>query len=271
MRNTRENKVILITGASSGIGWATAKLAGKKGYSLMLTGRREERLRQLQAEIYQDGGKAEYCAADLNDLEQIEKLVQESLGHFGRIDVLINNAGFGRLKWLEELEMKEDIAQQIQVNLTACIQLTRAVLPSMMERKSGHIISVISIAGLIGTPKYSVYAASKFGLRGFSEALRREVASDNIRVSAIYPGGVETEFAEHAGLDHRTGIRTPRWLRLEAEQVGKAILHLVEHPRRQVILPGVMAYLVWINQVFPGLADFVLQRFYTAREKNISK
>jgi short-subunit dehydrogenase len=271
MRNKGDNKVILITGASSGIGWATAKLAGKKGYSLMLTGRREERLQQLQAEILQGGGKAEYCAADLNDLEQIEKLVQESLGHFGRIDVLINNAGFGRLKWLEELEMKEDIAQQIQVNLTACIQLTRAVLPSMIERKSGQIISVISIAGLIGTPKYSVYAASKFGLRGFSEALRREVAFDNIHVSAIYPGGVETEFAEHAGLDHRTGIRTPGWLRLEAEQVGKAILQLVEHPRRQVILPGVMAYLVWINQVFPGLADFVLQRFYTAREKSISK
>lgn len=262
--------VILITGASSGIGWATAKMAGQRGYSLILSGRRSDRLQQLQDEIRKDGGVAFFYPAELNDWKQIQALVNASEARYGHIDVLINNAGFGRLRWLVELDPETDIAAQIQVNLTASIQLTRAVLPGMIRRGKGHIINIASIAGLIGTPTYSVYAASKFGMRGFSEALRREVAIFGIKVSTVYPGGVATEFGQHAGI-RSVKVKTPKWMQLSAEQVAKAILVLIRHPRRQVILPGYMAYVVWINQVFPGFADFILQRFFAESERKYIK
>ena len=144
------------------------------------------------------------------------------LDRYGHIDVLVKNAGFGRLSWLEKLHPSEDVQEQVQVNLLGLIWTAQAVLPPMIARRRGHIINIGSMAGHIATLTYSVYAATKFGVRGFTDALRREVGVYGIRVSGIYPGGVESEFRQHAHIRRKTDVSTPRRLRLTCEQVAEA-------------------------------------------------
>ena len=270
MSDIEENPpIILITGASSGIGEATARLFAGHGYGVVLAARRKERLAALAEDIIRQGGKALAIPMDVTRLEDIQACVAETLANFHRIDVLFNNAGFGRLKWLEDLQPLEDIDAQLQVNLKGAIYAAWAVTPVMIENRKGHIINVDSLAGLIATPTYSVYAATKFGLRGFNEALRRELHPWGIHVSIIYPGSVETEFNQHTGARRKTGIATPKRLRLDAEYVAKSAWKLVKHPRRQVILPRYMVSVIWMNSLFPGLVDSVINRFFVQKEKEI--
>lgn len=259
--------VILITGASSGIGEATARLFGKEGYRVVLAARRREQLEALAGEIQSIGAEALVIPTDITQLAQIQNLVSLSLDHFGQIDILLNNAGLGRLSWLEKLDPQKDVDFQIRVNLTGLIQTTQAVLPHMIERQRGHIINMGSIAGLIATPTYSVYAGTKYGLRGFTEALRREVGIHGIEVTGIYPGGVATEFGQKAGIQRKTGISTPRFLKLTADDVAMSVLRVVKKPRRAVIIPGLMRPTIWLSVIFPGLLDWVIERKFTRRER----
>jgi NADP-dependent 3-hydroxy acid dehydrogenase YdfG len=263
-----QSPVILITGASSGIGAAVARLFCQRGWRAVLAARRTDRLQELLREIQAGGGEALSAPTDVTEVVQLQHLVNTALDRFGRIDLLFNNAGFGRLDWLEKLDLQEDIAAQIAVNLTACTQLTALVLPHMIARRSGTIINMSSLAGWIGTPTYSVYAASKFGLRGFTEALRREVGVFGVKVCGIYPGGVDTEFAEKAHIRRRSGLTTPGWLRLEADDVARAVWSLALRPRRALILPRLMAFAVWTNSLFPGLYDWISERGFVRRERN---
>ena len=259
--------VILITGASSGIGAATAKLFASEGYRVVLAARRQEKLNALANEIQAKSGETLVVPTDISQLDEIENLVSKSLEHFGQIDILLNNAGLGRLNWLEKLDPKDDIEFQIQVNLTGIIQTARAVLPYMIERKQGHIINMGSIAGLIATPTYTIYAATKYGLRGFTEALRREVSIHGIEVTGIYPGGVATEFGEKAGIKRKTKVSTPPLLKLTAEDVAQSVLRVVKKPYRAVIIPGLMRPTVWLSVIFPGLVDRIIERRFTKRER----
>lgn len=261
--------VILVTGASSGIGEATARLFGtKKGYRVVLAARRLERLEEIADEIRSSGGDALPVATDITQIDQIERLVEDALQKYGQIDILLNNAGFGRTKWLEQLDPTEDIELQLQVNLSGVIQTTRAVLPHMIERKSGHIINMASVAGLTGTPTYTIYAATKFGVRGFTEALRREVSIWGINVSGIYPGSVSTEFQQHMGANRKTGITTPQFMRLTPQDVAQVVYQVVQHPRRMVISPRFMRFSYWLNILFPGLMDFMIMQSFTKRERS---
>ena len=262
-----ESPVILVTGASSGIGAATARLFGQKGYRVVLAARRLDRLQALAEEIQSAGGQALPVTADLTQAADIHNLVQASLSQYGQIDVLLNNAGFGRLNWLDDMDAQKDIAAQVQINILAVIWMAQAVLPNMIERRSGHIINMGSMASWVATPTYSIYAASKFALRGFSEALRREVGIYNIKVSVIYPGGVATEFGEHVGYKRKTGITTPKGLRLSAEQVAEAVWKVAQRPRRALMLPGVMRLSAWANFFMPGLIDRVMENRFTKPER----
>jgi short-subunit dehydrogenase len=262
-----EQPVILITGASSGIGAATARLFGAKGYRVVLAARRRERLEALADEIHQLGGQALPVVADMNRLEDIQNLSMRALSVYGQVDILLNNAGFGRLDWLEKLEPEHDIAAMLRVNLLGVIQLTRAVLPAMIAQHKGHIINVSSLAGLVGTPTYSVYAASKYGVRGFTEALRREVGVYGIHVSGIYPGAAETEFADHAGIQRVTNVSTPALLRLSAEDVAQAVWRVARRPSRMTVLPGVMWLAVWLNALCPGVVDGLVERWFVQKER----
>jgi len=261
--------VILITGASSGIGEATARVFATQRYQVILAARRLDRLETLANEIRGLGGLALPVAADLSELAQIDHLVRTSLAEVGHIDVLFNNAGFGRLNWLENLDPIEDIEKQLGVNLLGVLQTTRAVLPHMITRRRGHIINMASMAGFVGTPTYTIYSASKFAVRGFTEALRREVGVYGIRVSGIYPGGVETEFSQHIGYRRKTGVITARRLRLSAEDVARTVLDLVRQPRRTVIIPAPMRLVAWFNFLFPGVVDWLVERRFTRPERGL--
>lgn len=263
------NTVVVITGASSGIGAASAREFARHGARLVLAARRVERLEALAREVIELGTGADAIAVptDLSRLADIERLIEGTLDRYGRIDVLFNNAGFGKLDWLERLDAAKDVQAQVEVDLLALMQATRLVLPAMMRQRSGHVINMASLAGLVGVPTYTVYAACKYGVRGFSEALRREVRPWGIRVSCVFPFGVETEFGDHAGIRRRTGVTTPRLLRLSAADVARAVVGLVRRPRVELILPWPMRLAVWLNHALPSLMDYAILRWFTLPER----
>ena len=264
-----KSKVIIVTGASSGIGEAAAREFGYEGAKIVLAARRVDKLHTLAQEINALGAGAETLVvqADLSKLEDIQSMITQTLERFGRIDVLVNNAGFGRLDWLENLDPIKDIQAQMDVNVMGVIQTTRQVLPVMIKQRAGSIINMCSMAGLVGTPTYSIYAATKHAVHGFSEALRREVKPWGIDVSLIYPGGVATEFTRHAGIKRKTNAKTPRFMLLTAEQVGSAIVKLARHPRRMLIIPWMWSVTVFINKLFPGFVDYATIHRFTIPER----
>ncbi len=257
--------VALITGASSGIGAAAARFLSGKGFRIALAARRIDRLEELAEEIRTQGGSALAVQTDLSELSHIERLVERTLESFGQIDILINNAGVGRLKWLDELDPLQDIAYQIAVNLSGAIYTTRLVLPHMLEREEGQIINISSVAAWIAPPTYTIYTATKFGMKGFSESLRREVQEMGIHVGTIYPGPVATEFDQHAGVSWETEATTPPWMLLEAEDVARAIYRMVRNKKRRMVIPGVMKIAVWANMLLPGFVDWVLSKYFSRK------
>ena len=262
-----QTPVILITGASSGIGAATGHLFAQKGYRVALAARRMERLQTMAEEIQEQGGQALAIQADVGRLDSVKQMVQVTLDHWGQVDVLFNNAGFGRLDWLENLDAKQDVQAQIAINLTGLVWATQAVLPAMIARKKGQIINMASVAAYVATPTYSVYAATKYAVRGFSQSLRREVGIYGIRVSTIYPGTVTTEFDKHTGAQRKTGIRSPDFLTLSPEQVAEAVYKLALHPRNNVVIPWPMRLAAWGNALLPGLYDKAIERFFVRPER----
>lgn len=262
-----KGKVVIVTGASSGIGEATAREFGREGAKVILAARRVDKLQTLAEEINKMGAEALVVQADLSKLEDIQKLVSESLAKFNRIDILVNNAGFGRLDWLENLDPIKDIQAQMDVNVMGVIQTTRQVLPIMMKQRSGSIINMCSMAGLVATPTYTIYAATKHAVHGFSEALRREVKPWGIDVSLVYPGGVVTEFSSHAGIKRKTNATTPKFMLLTAEQVAKAVVKLVRKPKRMWIIPWLWSVSVFMNRFFPGLVDNTTINRFTIPER----
>ena len=224
----------------------------------VLTARRLERLQQLAQEIEADGGQALPVAMDVTQLAQIDAAVSSALAEYGRIDILFNNAGFGRLDWLEALDPVKDIQAQLSVDLLGVILSARAVLPHMYERHSGHIINMASVAGWIAPPLYTIYAAGKFGVRGFSEALRREAGPLGVKVSVIYPGSARTEFSSHVGNSAaRRRFKTPARLALNPEDVARSVVALALHPRRQVVTPWFMVIAKFLNSHFMGPSDLI--------------
>lgn len=264
-----KGKVVIVTGASSGIGEATAREFGREAARVVLAARRVERLEALAQEIREmkTGAETLVVPADLSRLEDIQALVQQTLDQFGRLDVLVNNAGFGRLDWLENLDPKKDIEAQFDVNVLGVVQTTRQALPVMIKQRSGHIINMCSMAGLVATPTYTIYAASKHAVHGFSEALRREVKPWGIHVSMLYPGGVKTEFSEHAGIKRKTGATTPGFLLLSAEDVGRAVVQLVRRPRAMRIIPWLWSVTALLNKLFPSFVDYTTIQKFTIPER----
>jgi len=256
-------QVVIVTGASAGIGAATAKYLGARNYRVVVAARRLGRLQELVSEIEDHGGTALAVETDVSKLSQVKRLLETALNEYGQIDILVNNAGMGRLRWLDELDPERDIAYQVQVNLLGTIQATRLVLPHMMERRSGHIINVSSVAAWIAPPTYSIYTASKFGMKGFSESLRREVKGHGIHVGTVYPGAVSTEFDQQAGVPWETEATTPSWLLLEADDVARAIHRMIKNRKRGIIMPAVMKLAVWANLLFPGFVDWVLGHYFS--------
>lgn len=189
-----ESKVIVITGASSGIGESSAKLLAAKGNKVVLGARREERLKQIVEEIKADNGEALYQVTDVTDSEDVEKLVKLAVDTFGRIDVLINSAGIMPHSPLKDKRIN-DWDQMIDINIKGTLYGIGAALSYMNEQKAGQIINISSVAGHYAHAGGAVYSATKWAVRAISESLREEVAQDgsNIRVTIISPGAINTE------------------------------------------------------------------------------
>lgn len=264
-----KGKVVIVTGASSGIGEATARQFGREGAKVVLAARRVDKLQSLAEEIKGMGTGADVLVvqADLSKLEDIQSLVKQTLDKYSRIDILVNNAGFGRLDWLENLDPVKDIQGQFDVNVMGVIQTTRQALPVMIKQRSGSIINMCSMAGLVATPTYSIYAACKHAVHGFSEALRREVKPWGIDVSMVYPGGVVTEFASHAGIKRKTKATTPKFMLLTAEQVAEAVVSLVRRPKSMWIIPWLWSFTAWMNRNLNWLVDYTTINRFTIPER----
>lgn len=192
MSNAIEGKVVVITGASSGLGEATARMLAAQGASVVLGARRVERIRALADELTSSGGKALAVAADVTDRDQVQRLVDAAVQRYGRIDVLINNAGLMPHSPLARLKI-DDWEEMIDVNLKGVLYGIAAALPYMQQQKAGHIINVSSVAGHKVRPGGVVYAATKHAVRALSEGLRMEVKPYNIRTTVISPGAVATD------------------------------------------------------------------------------
>jgi NADP-dependent 3-hydroxy acid dehydrogenase YdfG len=192
MSHNIEGKVVVITGASSGLGEATARLLSAQGASVVLGARRAERLQSLADELTRSGGKALAVTTDVTDHDQVQRLVDAAVQTYGRIDVIINNAGLMPRAPLERLKI-EEWNRTIDVNLKGVLYGIAVALPYMKQQKAGHIINVSSVAGHKVGPDYAVYAATKHAVRALSEGLRQEVKPYNIRTTVISPGAVATE------------------------------------------------------------------------------
>lgn len=191
-----ENKVIVITGASSGLGASAARYLAERGASLVLGARRLDRINALAQELTLAGHKAIAVATDVTDRGQVKGLVDAAVKAFGRVDVMLNNAGLMPLAPLERLKVDE-WDRMIDVNLKGTLYGIAAALPHMQAQKSGHIINVSSVYGHVVDPGATVYCATKFAVRALSEGLRKEVKPYNIRTTVISPGAVATELLEH--------------------------------------------------------------------------
>ena len=196
MENNIQGKVVVITGASSGLGEATAKLLSVQGAIVVLAARRTERIDKLAADIKDKGGKVLAITTDVTDVEQVRKLVSKAVNEFGRIDVMINNAGLMQQSPLDSGKI-EEWNNMIDLNIKGVLYGISAVLPVMQKQKSGHIINVSSVAGHKVTPAGSVYCATKFAVLAISEGLRQEVKPYNLRTTVISPGAVDTELPRH--------------------------------------------------------------------------
>lgn len=228
MKPEIENKVILITGASSGIGEATARVLAARGAKVLLGARRTERLEKLATEIRAAGGTAEYKTLDVTSLEDVQAFAAYAAEKLGPIDVLINNAGVMPLSPLHELKIDE-WNQMIDVNIRGVLHGIAAVLPGMRERKSGHIINLSSIGGHQVWPTCAVYCGTKFAVIAMSEALRLE--NKDVRVTVVSPGVVESELAETiSDPDTQKMIKDFRAVALKPDAIGRAIAYAIEQP-----------------------------------------
>lgn len=270
MAVTLNNKVVLITGASSGFGEEAARQFSRQGARVVLAARRIDRLQDLVARIQAEGGTAMATPVDVTNGADVANMVKSVVENFKRVDILFNNAGFGRLDWLENLDPARDIRTQVAVNLTGLIEVTHEVLPHMIAQKSGQIINMSSVAGWIGSPLYSVYAATKFGVRGFTDALRREVGVHGIRVTGVYPGPSATEFGEHTGDSVlKNKFKAPAWTTMSSAYVAGKVVDAARHPRRTVIVPWWYHPIFWADSYAPWLVDWFLKEFFVKRYRKV--
>ena len=226
------DRVALITGASSGIGRACARALASEGASLVLTARRRERLEALKREIESAGGRAVLVAGDAREESTATGAVQAAIEAWGRIDVLVNNAGVGNYKNLVDTSA-EEYDELMDINVRSTFLFTRHTVPVMLRQRSGTILMISSMAGVYGFGGEAVYCMSKFAQVGFAQALDRELRGSGIKVGAICPGGVKTEFALGKGRNEKDVAASDM---LDPEDVaGVVLLACTQSPRSRLI------------------------------------
>ena len=260
-----EKRVVILTGASQGIGRATAYALARAGCRLVLAARGAIRLQQLAMELNAQGYTAIAIPTDMGDTTQAAALAHKTVAIFGTIDVIINNAGIGVYQAVAELD--ETAARQVmEVNYFGPVALIQAALPTLMANPDGGlIINISSIIGRRAMPHMAAYCATKAALERMAESLRLEVKTANVRVSTVYPGVTATEFV-HNSLGDIARLRPNRRAGVPAEWVAQAILQTIRYERRDVFITLFDRAFVTFSMIFPYLADQIL--FYYTRIRN---
>ena len=260
-----KDKVVLITGASSGIGKETAIQFAKNGSSVILVARRKEKLEQLANYLKKFDIHTLVCECDVSDKLQVEKMSKFVLEKYDSIDILINNAGFAVYGSVLDLTTKE-IESQMATNYFGMIYCIKNFLPSMLEKKSGHIVNVASVAASFGLPGIASYCASKFAMLGFSEGLKHELKGTGIGITVVSPIMVRTNF-----FDHSSFKKMPKYspISLSDKTVAKAILRAANSPRLEIVVPPAIRMVIWIKNTIPYLINPILGTAF--KNKSYSK
>jgi NAD(P)-dependent dehydrogenase (short-subunit alcohol dehydrogenase family) len=258
MRRKLRDSVVVITGASSGIGRATALRFAEKGATVVLAARREAQLREVERQCVERGGRALAVPTDVTKEKDVQALAKKAVETFGRIDVWVNNAAVTMFGRFEESPM-EDYEQVIRTNLFGYIYGARAALPVFREQGEGVLINNASIVGMIAQPYTSAYAVSKFGIRGLTEGLRMELMdAPRIHACTVLPATIDTPFFQHAAnfTGRRVRAMDPVY---PPEQVAEAIVKLARRPRREVMV-GAAGRMLLSKRLMPGFAERLMAR-----------
>ena len=255
-----DRKVVWVTGASSGIGEALARALADRGAELVLSARREAKLQKAASECA-NPERHRVLPLDLAEPEMLEEAARRALGFHGHLDVVIHNAGISQRALAKDTDLAV-VRRLLEVNFFGTVALTRVVLPSMLARRSGHLVAVTSLVGKIGTPLRSAYAASKHALHGYFDSLRAEVWRDNVKVTLVCPGFIRTELPLHA----LTGDGTPQGKMDEAQLKGypaprcaAKILAAVEKGKTEVLIGGKEKYAVTLKRFLPGVFNRLIR------------
>lgn len=244
------DKIVVITGASSGIGAITAQMLSKRGAIPILVARSEDKLQAIAAGIQ---GKFGMYTCDVRDSARVEEMFAEILHVYGRIDILLNNAGYGKFADFTEMPT-EEFDDMMDVNYMGIVRCTKAVVPHMLERGSGQIVNLASMAGKIGTSKSVAYTASKHAVLGFTNALRQELRKSGVVISAINPGPIATDFFKTAD-PTGTYVKNVAKMMMTPEHVSAKLIKTMETGKEEVDLPGLAAFGIRLYGLFPRLAD----------------
>jgi NAD(P)-dependent dehydrogenase (short-subunit alcohol dehydrogenase family) len=259
MARPLSEQTVVLTGASSGIGRATAAELGRRRANVVLAARSAEELRDAAREVEAAGGRAESVVTDVAEWPQVERLAAAAVTRFGRIDTWVNNAAVSEYATVEDATV-EEIDRVLQINLHGAIYGVKAALPVMKRQRGGTIVNVSSVLGKLSVPLQAAYCASKHGLIGFADALRLELRRDgsNIEVCSILPSSINTPFFAHARA--RLGGRKPQPIppAYEPGAVAEAIAFVCERPRREVVVGAAGKLFEIAQRINPALVDWLM-------------
>jgi len=248
------DKVIVITGASSGIGEASAVEFAKRKSSIVLVARRKENLESVAKNLAKYGNEILVCQCDVSKWHEVEQMSKTVLDKFGKIDILVNNAGFAIYGSVLELKI-EEIESQMETNYFGMVYCIKAFLPKMLEQKTGHIVNVASVAGSFGLPGIASYCASKFAMLGFSEGLYHELKGTGVGITIVSPIMVRTDFFNHPSFNSMPKYSPTS---LSSKTVAKAIVKAATSPRLEIIIPSFVRGAVWLKHTIPYLINPIL-------------
>lgn len=267
---TLAGKVALITGASAGIGAALARELAREGADLVLTARREDRLRDLAGEIEGTGRDAIVVGCDVTRDGDLERAVTAAVERYGRLDIAIANAGFGVAGLAETLRI-DDYRRQLETNVFGVLRTLYAALPELKKTR-GQFVVVGSVSGHVPTPTTSAYCMSKFAVRGFAESIHDELAAHGVAVTLVSPGFVDSDIrrVDNRGTVHEDAPDPiPAWVRMPTDRAARIIVRGMQRRRREVVVTGHGKVLVWLYRHAPWLLQFAFARFGAPKRRAI--
>ena len=249
--------MVVITGASSGIGRQSAIEFARLGASVVLVSRNKEKLEDAAKELSKYKSSTMVCVCDVSRKDQVGQMRSQVIEKLGSVDVLVNNAGFGIYGDFASLQV-EDIEAQMATNFLGMVYCTKAFLPKMMEQRRGHIVNVASVAASFGIPSMAGYCASKFAMLGFSESLYHELKGSGVGITVVSPIMVRTNFFDHGSFD-----RMPKYTRaLSPRTVAKAVVRAASSPRLEIVTPQIVRAAIWFKQTLPYLINPIVGEIF---------